>query len=145
MNENELQYLEKALTNETNENITKQTFKEINKEKNEILNELELPKKTIKELLKKLEDYRYINEFSEVQYGRYFRWINLKNPDKLNLTNGGILCEIKIEDFIVLVLKNNLNRFFQINIDENIIFQRLTDQEKVILYTVDYLNKSTDS
>ena len=57
------------------------------------------------------------------------------------LTNGGILCEIKIEDTVILVLKNSMNRFFQINMDENLVFQRLSDQERIILYAVDYLNK----
>ena len=38
-------------------------------------------------------------------------------------------------------MKNNMNRFFQINLDENLIFQKLTDQEKIILYAIDIVNK----
>ncbi len=141
MDENDVLYLEKILTNETNENITNLNFQEIDDKKREIIDELELSNKATKDLLKKLEDYRYVDEMPELQVGRYMRWINLTKPDNIKLTNGGILCEIKIEDAIILVLKNGMNRFFQINMDENFVFQRLSDQEKIILYAVDYLNK----
>ena len=137
MNENEIEYLEKALNNENNELLMKLTFNKIDKKKKDILDELNLSKKETKILLKKLEDYRYIDEMQELQYGSYIRWIKLNNPDNLKLTNGGILCEIKIEDNIILVFKNNTNLFFQINMEECLLFQKFTDQERVILYAVD--------
>ena len=132
MDENDVHYLEKILTNETNENITNQTFQEIDEKKREIIGELELSNLATKDLLKKLEDYRYIDEMPDLQVGRYIRWINLTNPEQIKLTNGGILCEIKIEDAVILVLKNSMNRFFQINMDVNLIFQRLSEQERII-------------
>ena len=132
-----MNYLEKALNNESNESLINLTFDKIEKKKSEILEEINLFKKDIKHLLKKLEDYRYVDEMHELQYGRYIRWINLNNPNCLKLTTGGILCEIKIEDNIILVLKNNLNHFFQINMEECLLFQKLTDQEKVVLYALD--------
>lgn len=141
MNQNDIQYLEKALTNETNEDIAKLTYNYINTQKNDIITNLQLPKKTTKELLKKLEDYRSVDELQELIEGRYLRWIKLTDPENIKLTTGGILCEIKIEDSIVLVLKNNMNRFFQINLDENLIFQRFSDQERIILYAIDCANK----
>ena len=141
MNDTEIEYLETALTNVNNELIVNSTFHSIDKEKREILEELELSQQITKDLLKRLDDYRYIDELLELQCGRYIRWINLKNPENLKLTNGGILCEIKIDDNIVLILKNNINRFFQINMEENLVFQRLSDQEKVILFALDYLEK----
>lgn len=141
MNNNEVAYLEKALTNDNNENVSKLTFKNVEERKYEIIEELCLTVTETKKLLKKLDDYQYVDELPEIQEGRYLRWINLKNPEKLKLTNGGMLVEIKIEDNVILVLKNNMNRFFQISMDENLIFQRFSDQERVILYAIDYLNK----
>lgn len=141
MDENDVHYLEKILKNETNENITNQTFQEIDEKKREIIGELELSNVATKDLLKKLEDYRYIDEMPDLQVGRYIRWINLTNPKQIKLTNGGILCEIKIEDAVILVLKNSINRFFQINMDVNLIFQRLSEQERIILYAIDLVNK----
>ena len=42
---------------------------------------------------------------------------------------------------LILLLKNNINRIFQINLEENLIFQKLTDQEKIILYAIDMVNQ----
>jgi len=139
MDENDIEYLEKALINETNEGITKLTYEYIDTQKKDILNNLELSKKFTKELVKKLEDYRFVDELPDFVEGRYIRWIKLTDPENLKLTNGGILCEVKIEDSVILVLKNNMNRFFQINLDENLVFQRLSDQEKIILYATSCL------
>ena len=139
MNENEIAYLEKALTNEKNENIMELSFKDVERKKQQILEELNLTKVELKKILKKLDDYRYIDELPELQQGRYLRWINLTNPAKLKLTNGGILCDVKLEDNVVLVLKNNMNIIFHINMDKCLIFQKFSDQERVILYAVDFV------
>jgi hypothetical protein len=141
MDENDITFLEKSLENNNNKNISKLTFNYINNQKETIINELNLTKKDTNNLLKRLKDYQYIDEMPELVEGRYIRWINIINPNNIKLTNGGILCEIKIEDYVSLVMKNNMNRFFQINLDENLIFQKLTDQEKVILYAIDLINQ----
>ena len=141
MNDNEIQYLEKAINNEKNEFIVDLTFDKIERKKKEILDELKISRKIIRELLKKLDNYRYVEEMQELQYGNYIRWINLTNPDDLKLAIGGILCEIKIEDNIYLVIKNYMNRHFQINMEENLLFQKLSEQEMILLYALDYVNK----
>jgi hypothetical protein len=132
-------FLESSLNNANNKNISKLTYDAINKEKELILNELALSKKSKNELLKKLKDYQYIDEYPQLIEGRYIRWINIKNPDDIKLTNGGILCEIKINDSISLIMKNKNNVFFQIKLDESLVFQRLTNQEKIILYAIDLI------
>lgn len=141
MNEYDVEFLEKSLENSNNKNISKLTFENINLQKNNIISQLNLSKKESKNLLNKLKDYQYVDEVPELVEGRYIRWINITNPNNLKLTNGGILCEIKIQDYITLVLKNNMNRIFQINLDENLVFQKLTDQEKIILYAIDIIDK----
>ena len=142
MNIDEIEYLEKAINNEKNDSISNLTFDKIDKKKKEILEELDLSKTKVKELLKKLEDYRYVEEIQELQLGNFIRWINLNDPENIELVKvGGILCESKIEDSINLVIKNPMNRHFQINMEENLIFQKLSDQERVILYALDYVSK----
>lgn len=140
MNEDDMTFLEKSLQNNNNKNISSLTFSDISKDKENIVNDLNLTKKESKKILDKLIDYRYIDEIPDLVEGRYIRWINLKNPYDIKLTTGGILCEIKMEDYVSLVMKNNMNRLFQINLDENLIFQRLTEQEKIILYAIDIVN-----
>lgn len=142
MDENEIQYLEKALDNENNESLMNLTFDKIDKIKRKTLEKLVLSKQDTKELLKKLDDYRYVEEIQELQIGNYIRWIDLNNPDKLELNTGAILSEIKVEEDVILVLKNFASKkFFQININENFIFQKLSNQEKVILYALDHVCK----
>ena len=78
-----------------------------------------------------------------MKYGSYIRWISLKNPDNLKLTNGGIVCEMKVGDNgIVIVCKNNFNRFFQLNMTETLIFQKLNEEELVLLSALDYINSN---
>lgn len=141
MSELNIEKLLSALEDEDNAELLELDFKKIELEKEEILDKLELPKKQQKDLLKKLRQYRYIDELPGMKYGSYVRWISLKNPENLKLTNGGIVCEMKVGDKgIVIVCKNNFNRFFQLNMTETLIFQKLTDQELVLLSALEYIN-----
>lgn len=134
--------LQKALDNENNSSIMNLNSKKIKSIKNDYLQKLLLSRDKLKEYHHKLKEYRYVDDLSDIQYGRYIRWINLKNPDNIKLTNGGIILDIKIlETGIHLVCKNNMNQRFQIKIDENIIFQKLSDQEKILIAALDYLDK----
>lgn len=134
------QCLQKALDNENNASIMNLTTKKIKALKNDYLQKLQLSRDKLKDFHKKLQDYRYVDDLTDIQYGRYIRWINLKNPENINLTNGGIIIDIKIlSTGIHVVCKNNMNRRFQIKIDENIIFQKLTDQERILISALDYL------
>jgi transposase len=141
MDDNDLIFLNKSLNNDNNESINNLTSDIIKTTKQNILSELPITKKYNSELTKKLKNYRYVEELQELHIGCYIRWINIKNPENnIKLTNGAILCDVKISDNILLVCKNNINRIFNINMSENLLFQKLTDQEKIILYAMDCLN-----
>ena len=131
--------LKKALENENNESIINLTINEIKSEKNDILQKLQFGKEDLKKNLKKLKEYRYINNINDLNYGYYIRWINLKNVENLKLTNGGFICDIKINDGIEILCRNNFNKLFQLRFDENLIFQKLTEQEKIILNVINNL------
>tara|TARA_B100000282_G_C31500846_1_gene384831 strand:- start:104 stop:529 length:426 start_codon:yes stop_codon:yes gene_type:complete len=136
------EYLLKSLDNENNESISNLSSKKIKAIKNDYLQQLQLSREKLKDFHNKLKEYRYVDDLTTIQYGRYIRWINLKDPANIKLTTGAIIIDIKIlEDGIHLVCKNFRNRKFQIKIDECFIFQKLTDQEKVILSALDYLEK----
>jgi len=63
--------------------------------------------------------------------------------DNIKLTNGGILCDINIlKNGIHLKCKNRFNKFFQIKLDENLVFQKLKDTELIILKVLDFLEKN---
>ena len=103
--------------------------------------ELQLSQEESEKIRGKLEGYMYVDEIPDVKYGSYIRWIPLKNPDNLKLTNGGLVTGIDVcVTGTVLTCKNHLNRFFRVKMDEAMIFKRLTNQERVILAALKYLS-----
>lgn len=137
----DIEHLLTSLDNDRNESIMKLTSAKISKEKNDILQKVGLERNELKTTNKKLKYYRYVDELSDIHYGCYIRWIPLKDPDNIRLTNGGIICDIQIhEDDVNIRCKNNFNRFFEIKMNEVLIFQKLTEQERTLLGALDYLS-----
>ena len=132
----------KALENESNENLmnfTTYKLKEMNKK---VLKELPLSKEKYLDYIKKLKNYKFIDELNDLKYGTYIRWIDISNTDHLELTKGSIFCETKITDNeIVLVCKSFYNSYFQIKLNNCLVFQHLTNEEKILLNALDYLSK----
>ena len=141
MEDEDYQKLLNIVTNEESNTILHTSLQDISKRKENLLKELHLPKEDENDLLRKLKNYRYVMELPDLEIGNYIRWINLKR-DELKLTNGGILCDTVVtENGLHIKCKNNRNRFFQFNFEECIVFQKLNDQEKILLSILDYLNE----
>jgi hypothetical protein len=139
---NEINELLTALDEQENNTIINLTSNKIKQQKNDILQKLQLSREKLKEFHKKLKQYRYCESLEDIQFGGFIRWIPLKNPNNIKLTNGGIICDIKNSNNKPLfLLKNNMNRFFQINFDECLVFQKLSRQENIILAILDYIDK----
>ena len=134
----------KALDDNSNEillNFTSDKIKEMNLN---IIKELQLPRKDTLDIMNKLRDYKYVDEMNELKYGAYIRWIPIEDPNNIHLTRGALFCEMKItDDGVFCVCKNYgySQRHFQLSMDKNLIFQRLTDQELVLLSALDHLSK----
>jgi len=160
--------LKKAIENENNESIIHTSHAQIKREKNDILQKLQIKGDALRIMHARLIGYKYAETERDIRVGEYVRWISLKNPDKLTLTNGAHVCNIYQHQY-----KNNDNddddngsnssnsdeeneednsacircktvrfgivRFFNLNLSENIIFQKLTSQEWVILDALQHL------
>jgi len=140
----DIQKLLKALDDETNETLLNFTTDKIKEMNVNILKELHLPKEETLKLLDKLADYKYVDEMNELKYGTYLRWIPLNNPQMIQLTKGAIFCEVKITDDGVFIVCKNFgfsNKHFRIKLDECLVFQKLTQQELIILSALDSLSK----
>ena len=81
-----------------------------------ILQELHLKREETLELLKKLVQYKYVDEMDDLKYGTYIRWIPLANPNYIELKKGAIFCNIKITDEI---LDNGLIHYIFNKIESN--------------------------
>ena len=142
MSELEIDKLLDALENETNTSIMELTTSKIKQINNDAIQRIQIRGNELKQMHKKLKEYRVIRDLRDLQLGYYIRWIPLKDPSNIYLTNGGIIIDIDIlKNGIHIKVKNNRNRIFQIKYDESVIFQKLTVQEKIILSVLDHLDK----
>lgn len=136
----------KALENENNATITTLNTRKITAEKLRFLRKLGLSDEGLQDYMTKLKDYRHVDDLSGVTHGAYIRWIDLKNPERIALARGAIICDIKIgQKGVLLLCKTHPSpAMFHVNMDECLIFQRLTDQERIILVAMDYLDSGQD-
>ena len=129
-----------ALDNDNNEAVVDLDYNKIAKDKNDRLQQLHLPREALQRLHKQLKSYRLINDMKDLRFGGYIRWISLKNPAHIKLTNGGIICDIKaIQEDIHIKCKNKMNLMFQFKMSEVVAFQKLSEQEQIILKALTYL------
>jgi len=134
----------KALDDDSNEQLLNFTSKKITEMNLKIINELQLDRKEGLELMNKLKGYKYIDELNDLKYGTYVRWIPLHDPTNIYMTKGALFCEYKIKDDGVYLICKNIGfiaKHFQIKLDENLVFQKLTEQELVLLSALDHLAK----
>jgi hypothetical protein len=134
----------KAIDDDSNETLLNFTTDKIREMNLNILKELHLPRQETIDIFNKLKYYKYVDEMNDLKYGTFLRWIPIEHPTNIILTKGSIFCEIKITDEGTYCVCKNFgfnSRHFQISIDKNLIFQKLTDQELVLLSALDHLAK----
>ena len=138
--------LDKALDNENNAVVSTLTTRKIGAEKMRQLMQLGFNTLVLADYAYKLRDYRHVDDLNGLTYGAYIRWIDLKNPDKLTLARGAIICDIKIgQNGVQLLCKTHPSpAMFHVIMDEAVIFQRMSQQERVILSAMDHLDDEHD-
>lgn len=142
MDEQEYEDIYAILNKEQDNTILQDSKKSIQERIKILINQLLLPTDKTKSIIKKLEGYKYIMELPDLTIGSYIRWINLnQNKENTLLAIGSFILDILIlENGIQIRCKNKLGRIIQIKFDDNLIFQKLTDQENIILGMMDCLD-----
>lgn len=133
----------KALDDESNDSLLNFTTKSIQQMVLSILKELHLSKQATLDMYNKLLHYKYVDEMNDLKYGTYIRWIYLEDPENIHLTKGAIFCNIKIKDDGAYCVCKNYGfstKHFYIALDKNLIFQKLTSHELVLLSALDHLH-----
>ncbi len=134
MDDDDYQKLLEIVTSKEDNTILHTSMKDINERKEKLLNELKVSKKETNDILKKLKHYRYTMELPDLEIGSYIRWINLNHSENVYLTNGSFICDIQItEEGIQIRCKNRFGQFHLLKFDEHLIFQKLSEQECIIL------------
>jgi hypothetical protein len=142
MNEEEEEKLENLFNDPSNKHLIGFTTKELQKIILNVLNDLDISSKQRRELVQKLKQYQYIDEMNQLKSGSYIRWISMKSTE-IKLMQGALFCEYMINDSgIYLLLKSfRGNKIFQIPFDSNLIFQKLTNGQEILLATMNYILK----
>ena len=141
------EYLIDALENENNESIMELTSSKIKSMKNDVLQKLQMSKDKLKCMHEKLKEYRYVDEIKDINYGCYIRWFNLKeitpeNVNDLKLKVGAFVTDIRVTDNGILISCVNIfKKHISIHFDEHLIFQKITNQERIILNVLNHLQK----
>ncbi len=134
--------IEEIIKELDDKNLLYLTSGKIKELKNNILQKLYFSRDELLYYHKILKDYRYIDELDELKIGGYIRWFNLKKMESIKLTNGGIVIDLKNNlENIQVICKNNQNRIFCMNLDQCIVFQKLSVQEKILIKIIDYASK----
>jgi hypothetical protein len=134
----------RALDDDTNDTLMNFNSKKIKQMNLEVISELILSKSENKTIMDKLSGYKYIDEINDLRYGTYIRWINIEDPKNICLNKGALFCNIEItNDGIILICKNfgYKNKHFRLNMDSNLIFQKLTEQENILILALDHISK----
>ena len=140
-NELDMNKLTKALDNVNNDSIMNLTTRKLMELNLKILKELMLDKDTLINYLRKLKGYKYVDEIGDLKHGAFIKWIPITNPNNLQLNQCGLICDIKITDNnVIIVCKNFMHRHYTFKMDEVLIFQKLSDQEMVIISALDHLD-----
>jgi len=131
--------LDKALDNQQNAILLKLNNKQIAEMNKQIVFGIpNMTKKIAIGHLKTLDGYRYVDEVSDLKTNVYLKWIRIDTPNKL--TKGAISCSVKItNDGMLVMCKNYFGKFFYLKMDECVLFQKITDEESVILSAMDFI------
>lgn len=134
--------IKEAFENIKQESILDTNLDEICNVKNKVLNQLELPLEKLTDFSNRLDKYRYVDEITDLNSGDYVRWIDLNNPSSIKINNGAFICDIEINsDGVHIKLKTYNNRYIQIRMDEVFLFQKLTNDELIVLSALKFLKK----
>jgi hypothetical protein len=129
----------------------------------EKISDLPIPYESKENICKKLIGYRYVDEIHELHKGKITSWIRIKKSAaqellerqikgsentytiQPKLSGTGILVNIKFADRGTNVVISNPpnHRFTQYRFDDCLTFQKMTEEEQLILMAYEYLDKES--
>jgi hypothetical protein len=132
-----------AMNKIENHTIANLTLKKIAQRRREILSSLNLSTEKMEDFDRRLQMYRVIEDPQDLKHTQLLRWIPLRSlENKPYLTLGGTMFNVKVrpDDGLHQVTIRNVKRFvYQIKFELNVIFQRLSREELLILRAVEYV------
>ena len=132
-----------AMNKAENNTIANMTLKKIIARRHEILSSLNLTPEKMEEFERKLHMYRVIENPYDLKHNQMIRWIPLRSLEtRPYVTLGGTLFRVRenTEEKVHVVTIRNIKKFvFNIRFELNVVFQRLSQEELMILRAVEYV------
>ena len=132
-----------AMTKTENSTIANMTLPKIAARRHEILSSMNLTPEKMEEFERKLHLYRVIESPDELKHNQLIRWIPLRSLEtRPYITLGGCLFRVRYneEEALHIVTIRNVKKFvFNIKFELNAVFQRLSQEELLILRAVEYV------
>jgi len=87
-----------------------------------------------------LVEYYYVEKIFQFQKGRYIRWLRKNDTQLPKLTNGGIVMDVIFSEKggTYILCMTNQRRLCQLRFDDCHFFQKLTDEEQLVLSVTSY-------
>ena len=138
-----------SIMNKTENNtIANMTLKKIAVRRHEILSSLNLTPEKMAEFERKLMMYRVIETPYDLKHNQLIRWIPMRSLEtRPYVTLGGTLFRVRenVEEGVHVVTIRNVKRFvFNIKFEVNVVFQRLSREELLILRAVEFVEDDDD-
>lgn len=131
-----------ALDDADNNSILNMTSEKIKNVKLSALHDLGITNDMVNNMMLTLDNYIYADEIPDLKIGSFIRWISIKDPNKIYLTRGGYICDVNIcEKGVYIVMKNQFSKYFQVSLNNCLIFRKLNNEEKILLAAMNYLNQ----
>lgn len=135
-----------TIQDEKTDYLDNKTIKSINQEVFEAIQSLNLSEERTKDLCEKLFDYRLVNDIHELHKGKIVKTINNINNDSLYLpkihVKGKVLNIKFLDNGIHVVCIHFPQRFLQYKFDQFLTFQKLSDEEQMILSAYEYIQNN---
>lgn len=129
-----------TLENEKHDYLNNKTLETFINENNHLIQKLDISPTNKINYCNKLIGYRLVDQINELHKGKHIRWYR---ENTKQLTNGGILMDIKfLDNGIHILCMNTMRKFIQYKFDDCITFQKLTEEEQLILLAYEYMEKN---
>lgn len=142
-----VEQLLEAFDDDENEYLLTLTNRKIKRRKIKILDSLGLPLMETKQLYDKLIEYRYVDIIEHLRVNTFIRYIRLKDVEtvKLSPVYKVMRKDVDKQGYDSLVLTINYKNFIRIRFVNNLVFQKISLEEQMVLGAMKLLNDCDDT
>lgn len=135
--------LEQALNNQRNEHVLYNDPAVIEQKKRDALIATGVSGEQLEDFLKRLETYVYCETRSEFFPGKYYRWVDTRDPENIILKRGARILRIVEKEGNTYMFCKTLKWVYYIPLRVKTFFRKLTKQEMVMFDIMKAISNDT--